>query len=168
MIALHLLSLVDAILLEDAVIHGAVSKVKGEQLVIACTVIKHKSFLFCKLDRHLLKEPRVAIMHAQHYYMKNWKIKECDCWGQNLCSLTHRDGQYILQWTQTHKDMVRSTYRGEKLVFPSQKEAPSTQKKPRNWSKILNGLIQDTEQIICRLIQCDALFLRKNYDYPTE
>ena len=41
MIALHLLSLVDAILLEDAVIHGAVSKVKGEQLVIACTVIKH-------------------------------------------------------------------------------------------------------------------------------
>ena len=40
-IALHLLSLVDTILLEDAVIHGTVLKVKGEQLVIACTVIKH-------------------------------------------------------------------------------------------------------------------------------
>ena len=42
MIALHLLSLVDTILLEDAVIlRGTVSKVKGKQLVIACTVIKH-------------------------------------------------------------------------------------------------------------------------------
>ena len=45
MIALHLLSLVDTILLEDAVIHGTILKVKGEQLVIACTVIKHYSFL---------------------------------------------------------------------------------------------------------------------------
>ena len=45
MIALHLLSQVDTILLEDAVIHSTVSKVKGEQLVIACTVIKRQSFL---------------------------------------------------------------------------------------------------------------------------